>query len=254
MIPAARRTRPLIAMEGSNHPMSPIRKAASPRPAATLRPAASTGALAFLSISAALVFTLSAAPAVAGSASADAPAPAAVEEKFRKFQKEMAKDGPGSSAGLADAPAAGGTEASPATDPEPPGLVSFSLQLLVGLAVVIVLAVFSIRGLKGLQNRMLARPGKVGAGGDLFEVLETCHLGSNQRVVALRIHDEVGVIGVSPQGISLLTVLKHPAEDIRKARLGTGNPAAFSDNLNKLLDRFKKPKRVSDLLDEQGQT
>jgi hypothetical protein len=45
-------------------------------------------------------------------------------------------------------------------------------------------------------------------------------------------------------------VLKQPAGEIGQARRGESNPAAFSDNLNKLLDRFKKPKKVSDLLDE----
>jgi flagellar biogenesis protein FliO len=192
-------------------------------------------------------------PAAAASPAAEdevpAPPPALVQEKFRKLQKEMSKDAP---SGLEASPAGtSGADAAGEKAPEPAGIVSFSLQLLLGLAFVIVLAVVSIRGLKRFQNRMLLRPGKDGAGGDLFEVLETCHLGTQQRVVALRIHDEVGVIGVTPQGISLLTVLKQPAEEIRQARLGTGNSAAFSDNLNKLLDRFKKPKRVADLLDEQ---
>jgi flagellar biogenesis protein FliO len=63
-------------------------------------------------------------------------------------------------------------------------------------------------------------------------------------------HDEVGVLGVTKEGIRLLTVLKQPAGEIGAARRGDSNPAAFSDNLNKLLDRFKKPKKVSDLLDE----
>jgi len=160
-----------------------------------------------------------------------------MEDKFRKLQKEMQSD-------PAMAPATSG-----ARTPAPAEGVSvggLALQILFGLAFVLLLAVVSIRVLKRLQGRMLARPGP---SGDLLEVLETCHLGPQQKVVAIRMHDEIGVVGVTKEGISLLTVLKQPAEEIRLSRQG-GNPAAFSDNLNKLLDRFKKPKKVSDLLDE----
>jgi len=173
------------------------------------------------------------AEAAAASAEPSAPTPA-MEEKFRKLQKEMQSN--------PAAPAAG-TQAPAASDGKSVGGVA--LQILFGLAFVLLLAVVSIRVLKRLQGRMLTRPGP---GGDLLEVLETCHLGPQQKVVAIRMHDEVSVLGVTKDGINLLTVLKHPAEEIRQAR--GGNPAAFSDNLNKLLERFKKPKKVSDLLDE----
>lgn len=212
----------ILALAPAAHPQGsqksvPARAAA---PAATAIPAAGTAA--------------------AGSDEAQ-PAPnsnsQAVDEKFRRLQKEMARD----DRGFAASP--GATAPSPA--PEPVGAVSLSLQVLFGLAFVLILAVFSIRLLKRFQGRLFSRPHK--AGGDLLEVMETCHLGQNQRVVALRINDEVGVLGVTPHGISLLTVLKQPAGEIRAQRIG--NAEAFSDNLNKLLDRFKKPKRVSDLLD-----
>jgi flagellar biogenesis protein FliO len=174
----------------------------------------------------------------AGTAGTGTPAgAAAMEEKFRKLQKEM-------QAAPSAPPAAG------APAPDPVGSVSAGglfLKVLFGLAFVLLLAVLAIRGLKRAQGRLLARPG---AGGDLLEVLETCHLGPQQKVVAVRMHDEVGVIGVTKEGIRLLTVLKTPADGIRQARRGDANPAAFSDNLNKLLDRFRKPKKVSDLLDE----
>lgn len=176
-----------------------------------------------------------AAEAPSGNASeASAPTPA-MEEKFRKLQKEMQSN-------PAAAPAAGAQAPAPREGVSAGGL---ALQILFGLAFVLILAVVSIRVLKRLQGRLLARPGP---GGDLLEVMETCHLGPQQKVVALRMHDEIGVLGVTKEGIRLLTVLKHPAEEIRQAR--GGNPAAFSDNLNKLLERFKKPKKVSDLLDE----
>lgn len=176
-----------------------------------------------------------------------------VAEKFRRLQKEMEE--PASTSGPAATVGGNGKEASSkravgndSRGSETPGVGALTVQVLLGLVFVILLAIISIRLLKRLQGRMGSKPGK--AGGDLLEVLETCHLGTNQRVVALRLHDQVGILGVTPQGISLLTVLGEPAAEIRQARLAESNSALFSENLNKLLDRFKKPKRVADLLDE----
>jgi flagellar biogenesis protein FliO len=174
----------------------------------------------------------------AGPAGAEAPAPtAAMEEKFRKLQKEM-------QGAPAATPGAGVSAPAPREEVSVGGLF---LQIVFGLAFVLLLAVVAIRGLKRMQGSLLPRPG---AGSGLLEVMETCYLGPQQKVIALRMHDEVGVLGVTKDGIRLLTVLKQPAGEIGQARRGESNPAAFSDNLNKLLDRFKKPKKVSDLLDE----
>jgi flagellar biogenesis protein FliO len=181
----------------------------------------------------------SATAATAAAAAAETPAPtAAMEEKFRKLQKEMQ----GSPAAN---PSPGASGSAPREGVSVGGVF---LQILFGLAFVILLAVVSIRGLKRMQGKLLARPGS--GGGNLLEVMETCYLGPHQKVIALRMNDEVGVLGVTKEGISLLTVLKQPAGEIGQSRRNESNPAAFSDNLNKLLDRFKKPKRVSDLLDE----
>ncbi|HKP98050.1 MAG TPA: flagellar biosynthetic protein FliO [Fibrobacteria bacterium] len=165
------------------------------------------------------------------------PSPA-MQDKFRKLQREM-ENSPRASG---PAPAAG-TAGNPA--PEGRAVGTVAVQILFGLAFVLLLAVVTIRVLKRMQGRLLSKPGR---SGDIFEVLETCHLGSQQRVVALRMNEEVGIVGVTQHGISLLTVLKEPAEELRGTR--ESNSAAFSDNLNKLLERFKKPKKVSDLLDE----
>lgn len=183
---------------------------------------------------------------MAEAAPAELPPPPtpAMEDKFRKLQKEMERK---DKANPPRASASAGEAAPENSPPESIGMGGLAMQILLGLAFVLLLAVVSIRGLKRLQGRMLSRPGK---GGDILEVLESCHLGSNQRIVALRMNDEVGVIGVTQHGISLLTVLKEPMEELRRARSGESNSAAFSDNLNKLLERFKKPKKVSDLLDE----
>jgi len=175
------------------------------------------------------------------------PAPtAAMEEKFRKLQKEM-------EASPSAAPAAGPAAGTRAPRNEGVSAGGLALKILFGLAFVLLLAVVAIRALKRVQGGLLSRTGRTGRtgpGGDMLEVLETCHLGPQQKVIAMRMHDEIGVLGVTKDGIRLLTVLKRPADEIRQARHGESNPAAFSDNLNKLLDRFKKPKKVSDMLDE----
>lgn len=183
--------------------------------------------------------SLYAAPSQAAGESAVSGSPAqaseAAEEKFRKFQKEMQ-----SAPGPASAPAPSGSART-----EGVSVGNLALQIVFGLAFVLILAVISIRFLKRMQRGLLTGPRP---GGDVLEVLETCHLGPQQKVIALRMHDEVGVLGVTKEGIRLLTVLKQPAAELRRG--GESNPAAFSDNLNKLLDRFKKPKKVSDMLDE----
>ena len=191
--------------------------------------------------------SLYAAPARAEQAEAVSAAPElppppspAMEDKFRKLQKEMERRDP--------APRADGApKASADKAPESIGFGTIAIQIVFGLAFVLLLAIVSIRGLKRMQGRLLSKPGR---SGDILEVLESCHLGTHQRVVAMRINDEVGILGVTQQGISLLTMLKEPLEEVRRARGGESNSAAFSDNLNKLLERFKKPKKVSDLLDE----
>lgn len=175
-----------------------------------------------------------------------------VGDKFRKLQHEMES---AASAGGAASTKLGAREtaAKPAAaeaehQPEAMSITSLAFQILLGLIFVLILAVVSIRVLKRLQGKMLSKTGK--PGGDLFEVMESCHLGAHQKVIALRMNDEVGILGVTQQGITLLTILKEPAAEIRQSHTRESNSAAFSDNLNKLLDRFKKPKRVSDLLDE----
>jgi flagellar biogenesis protein FliO len=174
---------------------------------------------------------------------ADSPSQAA-QDKFRKLQQEMRRTEP-------ELPAAPVAETGENRGEGTLALGTLVMQIVLGLGFVLILAVVTIRLLKRMQGKLLSGPGKGGKGGDLFEVLETCHLGANQRVVALRMNGEVGILGVTTHGISLLTVLNEPAEEVRRARTG-GNSEAFSENLNKLLERFKKPRKVSDLIDEGG--
>jgi flagellar biogenesis protein FliO len=159
-----------------------------------------------------------------------------IAEKFARMQQEMAAGG-----GLPDTAA---TAAASASHP-----LWIAAQVGLGLLVVLVLAVICIRFLKRLQGGMLR--GTTGNVSDLLEVLETCHLGPQQRLIAVRMGDRVGVIGATKEGMSLVHLMDSPAEAILANR--KGNPQDFSENLNRLLDRFKKPKKVSELLKESAQ-
>jgi flagellar biogenesis protein FliO len=154
-----------------------------------------------------------------------------VAEKFQKVQQEMA---------LGDS-APGAMAASSSTHP-----LWLSVEIAMVLLVVLVLAVLSIRLLKRVQSGMLRGPS--GTGSDLFEMIETCHLTPNQKLIAVRMGDKIGIIGATKEAIHLIHILEKPAAEIMAER--QTNPQAFADNLNRLLDRFKKPKKVSELLNE----
>jgi flagellar biogenesis protein FliO len=158
-------------------------------------------------------------------ASGNAPDP--VAEKFQKFQREIRDAGPAEA---------------PESAPEPRSLPLLAFEIAVALAAVLALAVLGIRLLRKAQRGMLAS----NPGGDLLEVVETCHVGPGQRLVAVRMDGKIGVVGVTRESISLLTTLERPAGEVILDRRGRGNPALFSDNLNKMLERFKKPKKVSE--------
>ncbi len=176
-----------------------------------------------------------------------------VDEKFQRLQKEMEND---PAKGITSGSGSGKSTATLFKDndssiPKGRSVGSLAFQIILGLIFVLLLAVVTIRLLKRMQGRLLAKPLSGGkTNHEFFEVLETCHLGTHQKIVALRIHDEIGVLGVTQQGISLITLLKEPAQEVRQAYFQGKNSEVFSENLNKILERFKKPKRVSDLLDE----
>ena len=150
----------------------------------------------------------------------------AVQEKFQRMQHEIQSDGG------ASAPAAAGRS-----------LPLLALEIAFALVLVLGVAVASIRILRRVQRGMLKGSS---AGGDLLEVIETCHLGPGQRLVAVRMDGKIGVVGVSKEGISLVATLDRPAGEIIPERRSQGNPAVFADNLNRMLEKFKKPKKVSE--------
>ena len=123
--------------------------------------------------------------------------------------------------------------------------LALGLQVLFGLAFVLTLLVFSIRGLKKLQ-RMKMFPAK-GDGEDLLEILETCHVGNQQKIVALRVNNEVCLLGVGSQSIThLMDVGPHEIVEQKRSK----NPVVFKENLDTMLSRFKRPKNVGEILNQ----
>lgn len=155
------------------------------------------------------------------------------QAKFEALRKEMG----GSSAG-----ASGSAASNPAPEPsDSASLGALFFKMLASLAAVVLLAVLSMRFLQRLRRG----PGLkgMGAGGSfLFEVMETCHLGPGQRIVAVRMQDKVGVLGVTKEGISFLTTLDGGAKALEAGMRREGNAAQFGESLAQVLDRFKKPK------------
>jgi flagellar biogenesis protein FliO len=85
--------------------------------------------------------------------------------------------------------------------------------------------------------------GGMGSSGTfLFEVMETCHLGPGQRIVAIRMQNKVGMVGVSKENISFMGYLEGEPLAMEKAMRKEGNAVQFGDSLTQVLERFKKPK------------
>ena len=121
------------------------------------------------------------------------------------------------------------------------------LEVLFALAGVLVLAVITVRLLKRAQKGLLGS-GSATVAGELLEVVETLHLAPGIKLIAVRIYDKVAIMSVSKENATLAHLLEDPAVEVLANK--TSNPKAFSDNLNRLLDKFKKPRKVSEMLEE----
>ncbi len=154
-----------------------------------------------------------------------------VAEKFQKMQLAIAAE-----ESLPDTAMAAASNVHP---------FWLTVEIAAVLLMVLALAVISIRLLKKLQGGMLRGSGP--AAGDLLEVVETCHLGTHQRIFAVRMGNRIGIIGASKESMQMLHLLDESAQETLASR--QSNPQAFSENLNRLLDRFKKPKKVSELME-----
>ncbi len=151
-----------------------------------------------------------------------------VQEKFQKLQHEMSVKK--------------STLLSPSV-PDNRSLPFLVLEISLALVAVLGMAVLGIRFLKKIQRGILS--GKR-LEGDLMEVIESCHIGTNQRLVAVRMDEKVVILGLTRDSISLVSTLAKPAVDLLAERRDQGNPMLFSENLNRMMERFKKPKKLSE--------
>ncbi len=129
-----------------------------------------------------------------------------------------------------------------------------------GMVFTLVLIVFSLRWLKQFQKSKLLGKGKSSEGG--MDVLETCFLGKEQRVVLLNVRGKELLIGVTGNNINLLgeydPVVPKPSQpskihfkkDIPLAPPPKNEMQKFTENLNTYLAQYKKPKTVSQKLSE----
>jgi flagellar biogenesis protein FliO len=186
------------------------------------------------------------APALTAARSAEGPengGDAGLESKLAKIQREIQGDRKeaahqSSRMGIAaSSPAAGGS------------LFKAGIQMAVCLAFILVLVVLSIKLLKRFQKAAFLKTR--GAGRNSLEVLETCYLGKDQKVVHMRMDNSRVFLGVTSHGIQTLempervTPIHSPA-----SRPSDNTPNDFSKNLNQLLTKFKKPKTVTQSLAE----
>lgn len=176
-----------------------------------------------------LVFSLSAEAQAQNQVATTPTIDSAANAKFFRMQALVAENSP----------------SQPETTKEPvhPGILI--LEVGIGLLAVLGLAVGSIRLLKKAQKGI---QGSVQGGGNLMEIVEILHLGPGQKVVALKIHQQIVVVGATKESIGSVHVLPEPASSVLADR--NTNPQVFSDNLNRLLDKFKKPKKVSEFEQE----
>ncbi len=165
---------------------------------------------------------------------------AQLNKKFERLQKDIAQ---GSSS-----PTPISVVANQEEIPEGKSIWVIGTQIFCGLLFVLFLMIVTLRLLKKAQSGLGRKA--LAVNGQFFEVLETCHIGTQQKIIALRMQNDVGIIGVTTSAITLLQTLEGQATTILQQQSKNGNTAEFADNLNKLLDRFKKPKKVADYLKE----
>ena len=128
-------------------------------------------------------------------------------------------------------------------------MMYITFKMVFGLVFIIILAVFSLRFLKKFQNASMLK--KFNKKQELIEIMETCYLGNDQKIVVIKIQNTLAILGVTSHGINLIKEL-NPGETIAANSVeNTQQSAAFSDNLNQFLSKFKKPKTLSQTLREQ---
>ena len=164
----------------------------------------------------------------------------ALEKKISVIQKELAKEESGSTSTTISKQ--DGTSIS---------IWGLAIQIVFGLIFVLALAIIGIKLLKALQNNnRFFGSKKLGTGKSLFEVLETCYLGQNQKLIAIKFETKVYMLGATAQNINLIKEIDLPQMENSLAKDLNSNHKNFTQTMDQVLSRFKKPKKVSDFLEE----
>jgi len=162
-----------------------------------------------------------------------------IEKKFQGVQDEIRKNNSGESE----------TELrqSEFTTKKTTGLF---IKMICGMIFIVLLIVLSIRWLKSLQNSSLL--GKKNKTTNRLEVLETCYLGKDQKIILVNMGDKEVALGVTSNSIQLLKELGErknieSATDLEPSGQQLTN---FKDNLNSFLNKYSRPKTVAQTLEE----
>jgi len=163
----------------------------------------------------------------------------ALEHKFNLIQNEIKN---GMNPANFDVPAAGPISSKKAT--------GMFFKLIFGMIFIILLIILSIRWLKKLQKSPLL--GKKGASVHRMEVLETCYLGKEQKVVLISMAGKEVALGVTAGNIQFLKEVGDVSPEEKLVPLAHKNKEMemFRKNLNGFLSKYKKPKTVSESLKE----
>ncbi len=153
------------------------------------------------------------------------------EEKFNRMEKRLNQMDNGKQAGGKD---------------QTFSALGALIRTVLALILVVLLIAVALKLLKGLQRKSLFTQSN--SKGELLEVLETCHLGPQHKIVAIRMHDRICALGMSPNQVNLIRDFDISLDEWLLAQKNQpGNANHFNENLNRLLDRFKKPKSFSQL-------
>ncbi|HSQ41134.1 MAG TPA: flagellar biosynthetic protein FliO [Fibrobacteraceae bacterium] len=135
--------------------------------------------------------------------------------------------------GKSIAPQSGTTEIST------PDFMAIALRLVISLAVVLLL-LFALYRIARKVRRMDLPPS---AGGKALQLLESYHLGSQQKVALLRVgENKVLLLGSTPESLRTLAVLEGEEAKaiLEKSPVPLATPAQFSETVNQMLSRFRK--------------
>lgn len=123
-----------------------------------------------------------------------------------------------------------------------PDFWGIGLRFAVSLIIVLIL----LYGLYYFARRVRKMDLPPSAGGKGLQILENYHIGSNQKLILLRLgEDKVLLVGATPDNLRTLAQLE--GEDAKNILGNAQNqvvtPAQFSETVNQMLSRFRKEEK-----------